>query len=198
MVVDAGAGAAPPSVLVLNKVDALPRPPEVALGAVGFDLRRLFEFDAWFGVSALRGGRGLEALQTHLLAAAVARPWELPAERATDRSRAAQALEVTRQAMFERLHEELPYTVRIRHLDWRQLADGSVRVEQALVVRSNAQRRLVVGTRGATVGQLGIAARRRLEALLGCRVHLFLRVKVADGSEDASDSDALGNALLRS
>lgn len=192
----------PPSVLVLNKVDLLPRPVDLIVGPLSYDLGKLHTFEAHFSLSALTE-RGTEKLQEFLRERAVQRPWDVPPERATDRSQAAQALEIVREAMFGRLHQELPYTVRIQHVSWQPLADGSVRIEQALMVASHSQRKLVVGSGGATIGQLGIAARKRLEKLFGRRVHLFLRVKIAEGpgrrsrDADGASSGAGGGRSLR-
>jgi GTP-binding protein Era len=179
----------PPAVLVLNKTDLLPEATrERHLAALLRELSPLHDFEAAFGVSALDAA-GVAPLAAHLAKHAVLERWPLPPERATDAGPAAQALTATREAMFERLHAELPYGVALRHVSWTDFRDGSVRIEQALVVGTDAQRRIVVGRNGATVGQMGIAARKSLEKLFGRRVHLILRVKVARGGRAARTAD---------
>ena len=192
----------PPAVLVLNKTDLLPEATrERHLAALLRELSPLHDFEAAFGVSALDAA-GVAPLAAHLAQHAAPERWPLPPERATDAGPAAQALTATRAAMFERLHAELPDDVALRHVSWTDFKDGSARIEQVLVVASDAQRRIVVGRNGATVGQMGIAARKSLEKLFGRRVHLILRVKVARGGrasrtpgDDAAVADA--QAALR-
>lgn len=182
----------PPALLVLNKTDLLPEATrERHLAALLRELSPLHDFEAAFGVSALDAA-GVAPLAAHLATHATLERWPLPPERATDAGPAAQALTATREAMFERLHAELPYGVALRHVSWTDFRDGSVRIEQALVVATDAQRRIVIGRNGATVGQMGIAARKALEKLFGRRVHLILRVKVARGGRAAriADDDA--------
>jgi GTPase Era involved in 16S rRNA processing len=179
----------PPAVLVLNKTDLLPPAQrQRALELLLRTLSPLHPFDAAFGVSALQR-RGVAPLAEHLLAAGRPGAWPLPPERATDAGPAAQALTATREALFDRLHAELPYGIALRHVSWTNFRDGSVRIEQALVVPTDAQRKIVVGRGGAAVGQLGIAARKTLERLFGRRVHLILRVKVARGRRAAREGD---------
>ncbi len=180
----------PPAVLVLNKTDLLP--PAVrqrALESLLGSLSALHPFDAAFGVSSLQR-RGTAPLATHLLALGRPGAWPLPPERATDAGPAAQALTATREALFDRLHAELPYGIALRHVSWTDFRDGSARIEQVLVVPTDAQRRIVIGRGGAAIGQMGIAARKTLEKLFGRRVHLILRVKVARGRRAARDADA--------
>ena len=183
----------PPAVLVLNKTDLLPAASrQRALTSLLSALSPLHAFDAAFGVSSLQR-RGVAPLAAHLLSHARPGTWALPPERATDAGPAAQALTATREALFDRLHAELPYGIALRHVSWTNFRDGSVRIEQALVVPTDAQRRIVVGRGGAAIGQLGIAARKTLERLFGRRVHLILRVKVARGRRAAQEG---GDAAL--
>jgi hypothetical protein len=179
----------PPAVLVLNKTDLLPPAQrQRALESLLRTLSPLHPFAAAFGVSALQR-RGVMPLAEHLLACAVPGAWPLPPERATDAAPAAQALTATREALFDRLHAELPYGIALRHVSWINFRDGSVRIEQALVVPTDAQRKIVIGRNGAAIGQLGIAARKTLERLFGRRVHLILRVKVARGRRAAREGE---------
>jgi GTP-binding protein Era len=184
---DAQSRAAPRSVLVLNKADAL-RPAGKRLhllrGLLN-DLAPLHSFDAMFAVSSLKH-HGCGALVKQLLAWAQPVPWPLPPDRAADRGPVAQALAATQGALFERLHEELPYTISLRHVSWTEFRDGSVRVEQTLLVPTQAVRKIVVGKDGASIGQIGIAARKVCEEMFGRRVHLILNVKVARGRRASS------------
>jgi GTPase Era involved in 16S rRNA processing len=179
----------PPAVLVLNKTDLLPAATrQRALASLLASLSPLHPFAAAFGVSSLQKA-GTAPLAAHLLACARPATWPLPPERATDAGPAAQALTATREALFERLHAELPYGLALRHVSWTDFRDGSARIEQVLVVPTDAQRKIVIGRGGAAIGQLGISARKTLERLFGRRVHLILRVKVARGRRAAREGD---------
>jgi GTP-binding protein Era len=149
------------------------------------ELAPLHEFEAMFAVSALKH-HGCGALVRHLLSCARPAPWLLPADRAADRGPIAQAMAATQGAMFERLHAELPYSISLRHVSWTDFKDGSVRVEQTLVVPTPAVRKIVVGKDGSAIGQIGIAARKVCEEMFGRRVHLILNVKVARGRRASS------------
>ena len=191
---EGGAGAAealaplPPSLLVLNKVDRIPSSLRAAsLRGLLDSLGECHPFESAYGTAALLR-RGVGPLATALLTYATPGPWPLPPNRLTDRGPTAQALAATTGALFDRLHEELPYEVRVRHTSWEEFRDGSVRIEQALLVPNDNVRAMVVGKNGAAVGQIGIQARRVLERTFGRRVHLILKVKVSRG-RDSVDVD---------
>jgi len=183
----------PPALLVLNKADALAGPPLPELRALLADLSACHDFAACHAVSALRRS-GVAALRRALLARAVPGRWPLPPQRVAERGAAAQALAATSSALFERLHDELPYSIQVRHAGWEEFRDGSVRIEHTLLVPSDAVRRIVVGAGGAAVGQMGIAARRALEKAFGRRVHLILNVKVSKGRRALLEEGADGVA----
>ena len=186
-VVGGASRAAPRSVLVLNKTDAL-RPAGRRLSLLrGLlnDLAPMHAFDAMYAVSSLKH-HGCGARVKQLLAWAQPVPWPLPPNRAADRGPVAQALAATQGALFERLHEELPYTISLRHVSWTEFKDGSARVEQTLLVPTQAVRKIVVGKDGASIGQIGIAARKVCEEMFGRRIHLILNVKVARGRRASS------------
>lgn len=185
---DENSAPLPPSLLVLNKVDRIPS--LLRLGSLRGLLDTLGEchpFQSAFGTAALLR-RGVGPLAQALLSYARPGPWPLPPTRLTDRGPTAQALAATTGALFDRLHEELPYEVRVKHTSWEDFRDGSVRIEQALLVPNENVRAMVIGKHGAAVGQIGIQARRVLERTFGRRVHLILKVKVSRG-RDTVDVD---------
>jgi len=187
----------PRAVLVLNKTDSL-KPPSKRLDmlrTVLNELAPLHEFEAMFAVSALKH-HGCGALVRHLLSCARPAPWLLPADRAADRGPIAQAMAATQGAMFERLHAELPYSISLRHVSWTDFKDGSVRVEQTLVVPTPAVRKIVVGKDGSAIGQIGIAARKVCEEMFNRRVHLILNVKVTRGRRVREEGDTMVDAYV--
>ena len=95
------------------------------------------------------------------------------------------AAEITREKLFERLHEELPYASTVETDSWVARKDGSVRIEQSIFVERESQRKIVLGKAGATIKAIGSAARKEIIEAAEANVHLFLFVKVRENwSED--------------
>lgn len=93
-------------------------------------------------------------------------------------AREALALEVVRESVFSRLHKEIPYRSIVKPVSCRVLRDGSVRIEQDILVESVRKKKIVVGKKGNAIGQIGIAARKQLERHIKLPVHLILNVRV--------------------
>lgn len=172
----AGEGT-PRSALVLNKADLLPRAERPAMLHLARELGALHAFDDVYFLSA-KQRQGTDELLERLLEAAVPRPWEMGPDERSDLGEAGIALEVVRSQFFRRLHQELPYAVEPVHVSWEDFRNGSVRIEQDLVVDSERHRKIVVGGKGAAIGQVGRRARLVLESAFNRRVHLILNVVV--------------------
>ncbi len=170
-----------PKVLVLNKVDRLPE--KQKLLELTTELTERIPFERVFMVSALTGS-GLEDLKAYLTAAVPPGPWHFPPDELSDLTDRKLAAEITREKIYERLHEELPYSLTVETTDWQTRRDGSVRVEQTIFVERESQRKIVLGKGGAAVKQISMEARKELAKLLGHEVHLFLYVKVRENWAD--------------
>jgi len=143
-------------------------------------------------ISALNGD-GVTDLKAHLAAAVPEGPWLYPPDQLADISERLLAAEVTREKMYEQLHEELPYASTVETEAWEEQKDGSVRISQVIFVERDGQKAIVIGKKGQRLKAIGQAAREELEAMLGHRVHLFLFVKVREGwGEDRERYRALG------
>jgi len=160
--------------LVLNKVDASAKEPLLALAQ---DLTGKVDFAEVFFVSALTGD-GVPELKAHLAALMPDGPWHYPEDQVSDASERLLAAEVTREQLYQQLHEELPYDSAVRPESYTQRQDGSVEIRQQIVVGRDSQKPIVLGKRGARIKAIGEAARMELSAILGVPVHLFLHVKV--------------------
>jgi GTP-binding protein Era len=131
-----------------------------------------------FIVSALTGD-GCEDLLHALSEDLPEGPWLFPEDQLSDLSQRAMAAEITREKLFEQLHEELPYSLTVETENWAAAADGSeIRIDQTIYVQRESQKAIVLGKGGRQIKAIGQAARAELEQMLGCRVHLFLFVKV--------------------
>jgi GTP-binding protein Era len=165
-----------PTIAILNKIDLVAKPDLLAL--VG-DLSALKAFDQVFMVSALTGD-GVADLKAYLAGAMPPGPWLFPEDQLSDASLRQTAAEITREKLFLRLHEELPYALTVETTDWKELKDGSVRIEQTIYVERQSQRRIVLGAKGAMIKEIGSAARAEIAEIAGVPVHLFLFVKVRE------------------
>ena len=94
------------------------------------------------------------------------------------------AAEITREKLFDRLHQELPYQATVETDIWKELRDGSARIEQTIYVERESQRKIVLGKGGATIKAIGAEARKEIAELAEQKVHLFLFVKVREGWGD--------------
>jgi GTP-binding protein Era len=170
-----------PKVLVLNKIDIADKPELLKLAEA---VNAKVKFDATFMLSASNGS-GVEDLKTWLAAHSPAGPWHYPEDQISDAPMRALAAEITREKLFNRLHQELPYQATVETDSWKDLRDGSARVEQTIYVERESQRKIVLGAGGATIKAIGAEARKEIAELAEQKVHLFLFVKVREGwSED--------------
>jgi GTP-binding protein Era len=170
----------PPKVLVLNKIDLVDK---LALLALTEEANQHAGFAATFMISALSGD-GVPDLKRWLAAHAPAGPWLYPPDQISDAPLRQLAAEITREKLYLRLHQELPYQSTIETEVWKELKDGAVRIEQTLYVERESQRKIVLGKGGQTLKAIGTAARAEIAAAIEQPVHLFLHVKVREGWAD--------------
>jgi len=170
----------PAKVLVLNKVDLVAKP---ALLALTQKLNERAVFAATFMISAL-SGNGVADLKTWFAAHVPAGPWLYPEDQISDAPVRQLAAEITREKLYLRLHQELPYQSTVETEVWKELRDGSVRIEQTIYVERDSQRKIVLGKGGQAIKAIGAAARTDIAAAIEQKVHLFLHVKVREGWGD--------------
>jgi GTP-binding protein Era len=163
-------------VLALNKIDRIRRDKLLELAA-RFDAEGPFE--RIFMISA-ETGDGVEDLVAYLADRAPQGPWLFPPDQLSDLPMRLLAAETTREKLFLKLHEEVPYALTVETEDWQEFDDGSVRIEQAIYVERDAQKRIVLGKQGSYIRKIREAAQADLEEQLERKVHLFLFVKVRE------------------
>jgi len=163
------------AILALNKIDLVKRaallPIIAALDATGV-------FTDTFMISALDGD-GVDDLRDFFAARVPAGPWHYPEDQISDMPLRLLAAETTREKLFLRLHQELPYGLTVETENWDERKDGSVRIDQIIYIARENHKPMVLGKGGQMIKAVGSAARQDLEASLDRRVHLFLHVKVA-------------------
>jgi GTP-binding protein Era len=165
--------------LALNKIDRVKK--ELLLEQAGA-LNARVPFSATFMISALNGS-GVADVKRYLASNVPPGPWHYPADEISDAPLRLMASEITREKIYERLHEELPYQATVETTDWKEKKDG-VRIEQTIFVARDSQRSIVLGKGGSMIKQLSMQARKELSEILEKPVHLFLFVKVREGWED--------------
>ncbi len=170
----------PAKVLVLNKVDLIDK---LALLALTQKLNERAAFAATFMISALSGD-GVGDLKAWFAAHVPSGPWLYPEDQISDAPMRQLAAEITREKLYLRLHQELPYQSTVETEVWKELRDGSVRIEQTIYVERESQRKIVLGKAGQAIKAIGAAARIDIAAAVEQPVHLFLHVKVREGWGD--------------
>lgn len=168
------------SILIINKIDTMPRDRLLPLIE---QLRERASFDQTFLVSASQG-KGTADVLRYLAQHVPEGPWAYPADQAADMPMRLLAAEMTRERIYDRLHQELPYATTVITEQWQAKPDGSARLEQTIFVERESQRAIVLGKGGATIKLLGETARKEMEAQFGHKVHLFLHVKVRENWAD--------------
>jgi GTPase len=165
-----------PKLLVLNKVDLVARPNLLELAA---RLNAALAFDDTFMISAATGD-GLDRLTARLIELMAPGPWLYPEDQIAEAPMRSLAAEITREKLIERLHDELPYQATVETDSWKDLPDGSARIEQTIFVTRESHRKIVLGEGGRAIKAIGTAARKDIAAAHGSNVHLFLHVKVRE------------------
>ncbi|MBY0501163.1 MAG: GTPase Era [Alphaproteobacteria bacterium] len=167
------------AVIILNKIDLIPRDDLLAL-AQQFSRQ---EVNQIFMVSALKGD-GIQDIKSYWAPILPKGPWLFPEDQLSDLSERLLAAEITREEIFHRLHEELPYSIWVETESWEEFQNGSVKITQVIFVQRESQRPIVLGKGGGQIKTIGQAARKQLVEILERPVHLFLSVKVKKGWMD--------------
>jgi GTP-binding protein Era len=169
-----------PKVLILNKIDLIERSKLLELAS---NLNEKVPFAHTFMISALKGD-GIQTLKRQLAEMMPEGPWLYPEDQISDAPLRMLAAEITREKIYERLHEELPYQSTVETDQWQVRPDGSVRIEQTVFVERDSQRKIVLGKGGQTIKAIGQAARKEIAEIAESPVHLFIFVKVRENWSD--------------
>jgi GTP-binding protein Era len=178
-----------PTILILNKIDLIPRDTLLLLTKIANEKAK---FDSTFMISALKGD-GVADLKSWLAERMPLSPWLYPPDQMSDAPMRQLAAEITREKLFERLHQELPYHSTVETESWKELRNGEVRIEQTIYVERESQRKIVIGKGGQTLKSIGESSRREITDIVEHKVHLFLFVKVREGwGDDPARYRAMG------
>ena len=167
-------------ILVINKVDKVAKD---TLPKLAETLFAMDNFQACFMISALKG-TGADDVKSYIASHVPVDAWHFPEEQISDAPMRQIAAEITRESLFMRLKQELPYSVAVDTEGWEEKRDGSLKISQVIYVRSAGQKKIVIGDKGIMLRDIGKNARHKLRELTGRTVHLFLFVKVAEKWKD--------------
>jgi GTP-binding protein Era len=179
----------PPTVTVLNKVDLLNRTQIVERLQEVAELGVQGEI---YPVSA-KSGAGVGEVVAALRELMPESPLLYPPEEKTDLSLEVRLAEIVREQILHRTHDEIPHAVEVQVDEIAEREDGLVTVLAHAWAETESQKGILVGKGGRMVREVGSGARKEMEALLGRRVFLDLRVRVRKGwRRDESLLDRLG------
>lgn len=176
-----------PTVLVLNKIDTVAKNKLLPLAA---EINEAGKFVETFMISATTR-ENIDELYKYLADNLPESPWYYPEEQMSDMPLKLLAAEVVREKLFLMLQQEIPYALTVEPELWQRRDDNSVRAEMTIYVEREGQKKIIIGQGGQMIKKIGEKARRELEEMLECRIHLFLYVKVREnwGDDPARYSD---------
>lgn len=163
-----------PKWLILNKIDMIDPPDLLALTT---ELNKRASFDETYMVSALKG-HGCKDVLDALAKALPDGPWYYPEDQVSDLPMRILAAEITREKIYDRLHQELPYATTVETEAWEEKPDGSVKITQTIYVERDSQKKIVLGHKGEAIKSISMQARKEIAELTEQKIHLFLFVKV--------------------
>ncbi len=166
-------GARVPIVIAVNKLD---RANQAKTVTVLKEAEELGVAEAIFPVSA-RKGTGVEALLAHLVSLLPSGPFYFDPRQRSDQSESVLLAELVREQVLIRTREEVPHAVEVEIEDISE-TDGRFRIDAAILVETDSQKGILIGSGGRMIKAIGTGARRAIERELGGHVHLALQVRV--------------------
>lgn len=174
-------------ILVLNKVDLVHKED---LLSISTDLNERFSYDATFMISALKK-KGIDDITTHLSEELPNGPYLFDEDQMSDMPLRMMASEITREKIYDQLHQELPYSIMVQTENWEDFENGSIKISQVVIVARDSQKGIVLGKGGSRIKSIGEQSRRELEEILETRVHLKLFVQVKENWMERAENYAL-------
>jgi GTP-binding protein Era len=165
-----------PKVLVLNKIDTIRRENLLKLSE---ELNSRLRFEATFMISALKGD-GVQDFIEWCAKHVPPGPWHFPEDHLTDLTLALTAAEITREKLFLRIHDEIPYNATVETEAFKVQKDGSYKIDQVIYVTRDTHKKIILGAGGQTIKAIGAEARKELMEMYEVPVHLFIFVKVRE------------------
>lgn len=166
-------------VFLLNKIDLHPK---YYLDNLNYLIKNCPDSHK-FNISALTG-HGIDGFIEFLKNNAQKANWLYEKDDITNLSMRFLVSEITREQLFLKLHQELPYNLTVENESWQNKSDGSVKINQTIIVSKESYKNMIIGQKGEKIKEIGTKARINIEELLGVKIHLFLFVKVRKSWEE--------------
>ena len=125
---------------------------------------------------------------------AVTRDWLFPEDDISDISMKFLASEVTREKLFLKLEEDLPYAIDVKTENWQESEDN-IKIHQVIYVLKDSQKKIIIGKNGQFLKRIGSSARSELAKILDKKIHLFLFVKVKENWMHDKENHLVSNML---
>ncbi len=174
-------------ILVMNKVDKIAKPELLKMAQ---DFNEAFGYLSTFMISALSGA-GVADLKSYFAELLPEQPWMYPEDQLSDMPMRLMASEITREKIFDLLHEEIPYAIFVETENWENFENGSIKISQCVYVEKESQKGIVLGKGGSKIKSIGQAAREELEQMMEQKVHLSIFVKVQENWAERTENYAL-------
>ncbi len=171
-------------ILVLNKIDRISKP---ELLTISQKMNEVFPYIATFMISAI-SGKGVDDLSHYLAEILPEGDWLYPEDQITDMPMRLMAAEITREKIYDQLHQEIPYSIFVHTEDWENFNNGSIKISQIIYVQKENQKGIVLGKGGSKIKAIGKAAREELEEILATSVHLKIFVRVQENWAERSEN----------
>ena len=177
-----------PIIAVLNKIDMLEKAKLLPLAKELFDYGIYKEI---FMISA-KMKQGLKDIKSYFLKNSPFSPFLYPEDEITSVPERILAAEITREKLFLKLNEELPYNICVE-TETFTTTPKAITMHQVIYTINESHKKIILGKNGAVIKQIGILARKELEDIFARKVHLYLFVKIKKDWMDKSDHyDYLG------
>ena len=160
-------------ILVLNKIDLLQK--EDLLKKIS-EIKDLYNFEETFLISA-KNGSGCNKLIEYLAKKMPTALFFYDENTISDLPQSILASEITREKLFKNLNQELPYNLTVETEKWVINTDESVNIQQTIYINKQSYKPIILGKQGQNIKRIGTLARKELENLLDCKIHLFLHIK---------------------
>ncbi len=167
-------GISTPVILVLNKIDLIPKPQVLALID---EYRKLYDFDQIIPVSALKE-ENLDRLIQLIMGYLEPGPKFYPDGMYTDKPESFIMAELIREKVLHLTSQEIPHSVIVEIEDIEKMSEEMLEVRAIIYVERDSQKGIIIGKKGSMLQEIGKRARYEMEALLGSKIYLELFVKV--------------------
>jgi GTP-binding protein Era len=174
-------------IVVLNKIDLIKKANLLAIikALDDIDLKDILMISA-------ENKEGVEDLKHFLCSKAKPQSWIYDDSYITDAPMRFTASEVTREKLFLKLNQELPYSLTVKTDSYEVLGNGEVKIHQTIFILKESQKKIILGKNGNLIKEIGSLARHELSQMIGSDVHLYLFIKVKkDWMQDVESYESL-------